>query len=139
MFRGATAKQQAPITQTIPSPISPAEWEFRATSSQARKLGAAKPPRLPMELTSPMPPAAAAPRNRLVGSVQNRAGDTIRPAAATQSAISATSGEGAIADTARPAPDIASARAPMPRALRRRSHQGGMMVVANSAQAQGMA
>src|SRR5215831_14919207 len=127
------------MTQTIPSPIRPAELDDNSTSSQARKFGAAKPPRLPIELISAMPPAAAAPRNRLVGIVQNKAGDTIRPAAATLSAISATSGDGVIADIARPAPDVARASAPIPRELPCRSHQGGMMVTATSAQAQGMA
>ena len=47
-----------------------------------------------------MPPAAAAPPRSRVGKVQNRAGDTIRPAAATHSAISATSGDGVSAETA---------------------------------------
>ena len=58
-----------------------------------------------MELISAMPPAAAAPPSRPVGQVQNSAGDTISPAAATHKAISATSGEGVSADTASATPE----------------------------------
>ena len=51
----------------IPSPTSPAECEFSSTSSQARKLGAAKPPRLPRELIRAMVPAAAPEVFRVLG------------------------------------------------------------------------
>src|SRR3954463_5581731 len=100
-------------------------------------LGATKPPRLPMELIRAMPPAAAAPPNSRVGRVQNKAGETISPAAATHKAISATSGDGVSADVISATPASVALKAPMPRALPLRSHQGGTKVTATSAQIQG--
>src|SRR5436190_14916649 len=123
----------------MPSPISPAPEKPNTTSSQARRLGATKPPRLPMALISPMPPAAAAPASNPVGRVQNKAGDTIRPQAAALSAASANSGDPATADSANEQPASARMIAPTPRALPRRSHQGGIKLTPRSAQAQGMA
>src|SRR5471032_946669 len=119
--------------QSTPRPKSPALLLANNPASQARRFGAAKPPRLPMELISPMPPAAAAPPSKPVGKVQNKAGDTIKPHAATLSATSATSGEPVSADTARPAPEMPKESAPMPRELPLASHQGGMIVAATSA------
>src|SRR5689334_3983842 len=92
-----------------------------------------------MELIKAMPPAAAAPPSRLVGRLQNQAGATIRLAAATHTAINATSGEEANADTASATPATPVANAPTPRAFRLRSHQGGIRVTAVKAQSQGKA
>ena len=86
-----------------------------------------------MELIRAMPPAAAAPPSRRVGKVQNSAGETIRPAAATHSAINATSGEDVRAETASARPAMPALRAPMAREFPRASHQGGTMVTATRA------
>src|SRR6185312_11322434 len=116
------------------APVKP-----NTTSSQARRLGATKPPRLPMALISPMPPAAAAPAKSPVGKVQNKAGDTIKPQAAALRAARANSGDPATAESAKEQPDRPRMTAPTPRALPRRSHQGGITLTPSSAQAQGMA
>ena len=51
--------------------------------------------------------------------------------------INATSGEGVRADAASATPAMPAVRAPIPRALPRASHQGGITVTATSAQIQG--
>ena len=138
-LRGAKAKKLRADHADDPQPDQSGGVRIQQHIQPGAEIGRGK----AAQIADGIDQADAAGRGRAaqrpVGRVQNRAGDTISPQAATLSAISATSGEDVTADTARPAPDTASASAPMPRELPRLSHQGGMMVVAISAQAQGMA
>ena len=61
-------------------------------SAATLRLGATKPPRLPIALMTAMPPAAAAPPKYPIGKVQKIGWALISPATETQSATTATSG-----------------------------------------------
>ena len=73
--------------------ISNPDFELPVLSSNTpTAYGAANPPRLPSELISAMPDAAAAPANAAAGSSQNGEIAAKIPIAATQIAINARTG-----------------------------------------------
>src|SRR5688572_7355945 len=129
----------APTTVVAASRLSPALGDAKACSAQVLTFGATKPPIAPSELISAIPPAAAAPPRYAVGKLQNTGCTAMKPAAAKHSAISATSGEAALTDTAMPAAETASTTSAINACWPLRSARRGTKYAATNAQTQGMA